>query len=160
MVGLPARGKTYISKKLTRYLNWIGVPTKGEWGPRLGRSVGCCSPACQTPTAVKNLTFTYNCWCLWAGPRVACPGAWSLIPVPSQLTSSAPYFHAVSDTFMNVWSSQLTGKYLEDSGQFFIFVVSHYAQYIFPLMLGLEPRALCMLRLRSTTEQPAHCPLN
>lgn len=27
MVGLPARGKTYISKKLTRYLNWIGVPT-------------------------------------------------------------------------------------------------------------------------------------
>lgn len=29
MVGLPARGKTYISKKLTRYLNWIGIPTKG-----------------------------------------------------------------------------------------------------------------------------------
>ena len=28
MVGLPARGKTYISKKLKRYLNWIGVDTK------------------------------------------------------------------------------------------------------------------------------------
>ncbi|XP_061770212.1 6-phosphofructo-2-kinase/fructose-2,6-bisphosphatase 3 isoform X2 [Nerophis ophidion] len=28
MVGLPARGKTYISRKLTRYLNWIGTPTK------------------------------------------------------------------------------------------------------------------------------------
>ncbi|XP_070558322.1 6-phosphofructo-2-kinase/fructose-2,6-bisphosphatase-like isoform X2 [Ptychodera flava] len=28
MVGLPARGKTYISKKLTRYLNWIGIPTR------------------------------------------------------------------------------------------------------------------------------------
>jgi len=28
MVGLPARGKTYIAKKLTRYLNWIGVNTK------------------------------------------------------------------------------------------------------------------------------------
>ena len=28
MVGLPARGKTYISKKLTRYLNWIGVTTR------------------------------------------------------------------------------------------------------------------------------------
>uniref|UniRef100_A0A8C9TYL9 6-phosphofructo-2-kinase/fructose-2,6-biphosphatase 3 n=1 Tax=Scleropages formosus TaxID=113540 RepID=A0A8C9TYL9_SCLFO len=28
MVGLPARGKTYISRKLTRYLNWIGLPTK------------------------------------------------------------------------------------------------------------------------------------
>lgn len=30
LVGLPARGKTYISKKLTRYLNWIGTPTRGE----------------------------------------------------------------------------------------------------------------------------------
>ncbi|PAA66830.1 hypothetical protein BOX15_Mlig023078g1 [Macrostomum lignano] len=28
LVGLPARGKTYISKKLTRYLNWIGIQTK------------------------------------------------------------------------------------------------------------------------------------
>uniref|UniRef100_A0A8B9HW45 6-phosphofructo-2-kinase/fructose-2,6-biphosphatase 1 n=1 Tax=Astyanax mexicanus TaxID=7994 RepID=A0A8B9HW45_ASTMX len=30
MVGLPARGKTYISRKLTRYLNWIGVQTQGD----------------------------------------------------------------------------------------------------------------------------------
>ncbi|XP_025836228.1 6-phosphofructo-2-kinase/fructose-2,6-bisphosphatase [Agrilus planipennis] len=28
MVGLPARGKTYISKKLSRYLNWIGIKTR------------------------------------------------------------------------------------------------------------------------------------
>ncbi|XP_022252270.1 6-phosphofructo-2-kinase/fructose-2,6-bisphosphatase-like [Limulus polyphemus] len=28
MVGLPARGKTYIARKLTRYLNWIGINTK------------------------------------------------------------------------------------------------------------------------------------
>lgn len=28
MVGLPARGKTYMAKKLTRYLNWIGIQTK------------------------------------------------------------------------------------------------------------------------------------
>ncbi|GLV35990.1 6-phosphofructo-2-kinase [Carabus blaptoides fortunei] len=28
MVGLPARGKTYISKKLSRYLNWIGINTR------------------------------------------------------------------------------------------------------------------------------------
>lgn len=36
MVGLPARGKTYMSRKLTRYLNWIGVPTKGT-GPAAAR---------------------------------------------------------------------------------------------------------------------------
>ncbi|XP_053935958.1 6-phosphofructo-2-kinase/fructose-2,6-bisphosphatase isoform X8 [Cuculus canorus] len=28
MVGLPARGKTYMSHKLTRYLNWIGIATR------------------------------------------------------------------------------------------------------------------------------------
>lgn len=28
MVGLPARGKTYISKKLSRYLNWVGIFTR------------------------------------------------------------------------------------------------------------------------------------
>lgn len=28
MVGLPARGKTYIAKKLTRYLKWIGMYTR------------------------------------------------------------------------------------------------------------------------------------
>ncbi|CAF0954411.1 unnamed protein product [Rotaria sordida] len=28
MVGLPARGKTYISRKLARYLHWIGIKTK------------------------------------------------------------------------------------------------------------------------------------
>ena len=29
LVGLPARGKTYVAKKLGRYLNWIGIKTKG-----------------------------------------------------------------------------------------------------------------------------------
>ena len=28
LVGLPARGKTYISRKLSRYLNWIGINTR------------------------------------------------------------------------------------------------------------------------------------
>jgi len=28
MVGLPARGKTYIAKKLARYLNWVGITTR------------------------------------------------------------------------------------------------------------------------------------
>lgn len=34
MVGLPARGKTYISKKLSRYLNWIGINTRGKESSR------------------------------------------------------------------------------------------------------------------------------
>jgi 6-phosphofructo-2-kinase/fructose-2,6-biphosphatase 2/6-phosphofructo-2-kinase/fructose-2,6-biphosphatase 4 len=28
MVGLPARGKTYISRKICRYLNWMGYRSK------------------------------------------------------------------------------------------------------------------------------------
>lgn len=31
LVGLPARGKTYISHKLCRYLNWIGIKTRGSF---------------------------------------------------------------------------------------------------------------------------------
>ncbi|CAF3844450.1 unnamed protein product, partial [Rotaria sp. Silwood1] len=28
MVGLPARGKTYMARKLARYLHWIGIKTQ------------------------------------------------------------------------------------------------------------------------------------
>jgi len=45
MVGLPARGKTYMSKKLARYLNWIGYRTKvfnaGEYRRELYGTVNC-----------------------------------------------------------------------------------------------------------------------
>lgn len=52
MIGLPARGKTYVSKKLTRYLNWIGVPTRGQGlgglggGPGAGGRALPPSPVC------------------------------------------------------------------------------------------------------------------
>lgn len=49
MVGLPARGKTYISKKLTRYLNWIGVPTKGEAAAQAGAVTLGVHSACHDP---------------------------------------------------------------------------------------------------------------
>jgi len=46
MVGLPARGKTYISKKLSRYLNWIGMNTKvfnlGDYRRKVD---GCAMPS-------------------------------------------------------------------------------------------------------------------
>ena len=28
LVGLPARGKSYISKKISRYFNWVGYTSK------------------------------------------------------------------------------------------------------------------------------------
>jgi len=28
MVGLPARGKTFVARKLQRYLSWLGHPTR------------------------------------------------------------------------------------------------------------------------------------
>ena len=43
MVGLPARGKTYISRLLYMYLNWIGVDTRvfnlGEYRYDIGYAV-------------------------------------------------------------------------------------------------------------------------
>lgn len=53
MIGLPARGKTYVSKKLTRYLNWIGVPTKGAYrGHQLALGWGWL---CPSPKARQEL---------------------------------------------------------------------------------------------------------
>uniref|UniRef100_A0A6Q2X565 6-phosphofructo-2-kinase domain-containing protein n=1 Tax=Esox lucius TaxID=8010 RepID=A0A6Q2X565_ESOLU len=54
MVGLPARGKTYISKKLTRYLNWIGVPTKGMSCNRV-----CLCRDCAN-AALKDVCVYFN----------------------------------------------------------------------------------------------------
>ena len=45
MVGLPARGKTYIAKKLARYLNWIGINTKGQWAYRFQNTNAVLTPS-------------------------------------------------------------------------------------------------------------------
>jgi hypothetical protein len=34
MVGLPARGKTFLCNKLMSYLNWWGRRQKAGWGQR------------------------------------------------------------------------------------------------------------------------------
>lgn len=104
MVGLPARGKTYISKKLTRYLNWIGVPTKGEPAPR-GQVARCCdptphpslppkSPHIATCRAARALTFAgaFPHWPLRdprhpespRGPHSAPPGSVRCLPCWSE----------------------------------------------------------------------------
>lgn len=53
MVGLPARGKTYISRKLSRYLNWIGITAKvfnvGEYRRQ--------ASTCQTTKPYQNHDF-------------------------------------------------------------------------------------------------------
>uniref|UniRef100_A0A914HNC1 Transcription factor BTF3 n=1 Tax=Globodera rostochiensis TaxID=31243 RepID=A0A914HNC1_GLORO len=49
LVGLPARGKTYISHKLCRYLNWIGIKTRAFNG-----ASDFFSPNNQTGTEIRD----------------------------------------------------------------------------------------------------------
>lgn len=114
MVGLPARGKTYISKKLTRYLNWIGVPTKGEaMGQGRASLIDRCSRARRPlkPGKLAARTCLAGPLCGWPVPRgcggpllatlytypdfmLGCfPTCWSVIPTalpPSELSPSPP----------------------------------------------------------------------
>ena len=60
MIGLPARGKTYVSKKLTRYLNWIGVPTKGVLGGGSARRRGVCLRDAASLTHVSLVSKVFN----------------------------------------------------------------------------------------------------
>lgn len=67
-VGLPARGKTYISKKLTRYLNWIGVPTRGTTRLKIklvsfGQQLNVCVvPRKLILVVLFRLSRRVQCW--------------------------------------------------------------------------------------------------
>lgn len=46
MVGLPARGKSYLARKLAYYLNWLQIPTKiFNLGDYRRRKLGVSTPA-------------------------------------------------------------------------------------------------------------------
>lgn len=51
MVGLPARGKTYIAKKMTRYFNWIGINTRGKC---IYMYILCCTVSVHICTTAAN----------------------------------------------------------------------------------------------------------
>ncbi|PGH15488.1 hypothetical protein AJ80_05505 [Polytolypa hystricis UAMH7299] len=55
MVGLPARGKSYITKKMARYLNWMQHDTKiFNVGERRRVAAGGNAPGAHRPSLVEN----------------------------------------------------------------------------------------------------------
>lgn len=56
MVGLPARGKSYITKMLMRYLTWSGFPVKSFNAGNLRRQTGNCSASAEFFSSAESAT--------------------------------------------------------------------------------------------------------
>jgi len=56
MVGLPARGKSYITKMLMRYLTWSGFPVKAFNAGNLRRQTGNCSASAEFFSSSESAT--------------------------------------------------------------------------------------------------------
>eukprot|EP00435_Cladocopium_sp_Y103_P037182 s2719_g9.t2 len=56
MVGLPARGKSYITKMLMRYLTWSGFPVKAFNAGNVRRQTGNCSASAEFFSSAESAT--------------------------------------------------------------------------------------------------------
>ncbi|KAJ3400419.1 hypothetical protein HDV05_001095, partial [Chytridiales sp. JEL 0842] len=94
MVGLPARGKSYICKKLCKYLSWCGFKTKVF-------NVGNRRRVLANPTSPDPQTTSHNL----PIPSVSVSAATDPSPAPPTPASSAPPLSAVPSEHPSITTS-------------------------------------------------------